>query len=67
MKKIFFEHQSPNNDFTARAYLIVGGASTRKAIRIVIDFGNEIKTIYWSYVENTVKIKWLVLNDSKVV
>lgn len=50
------EHQSSNNDYTARAYLIVGGVSTRNAIRVEIDFGNEIITIYWSYDEYTVKV-----------
>lgn len=48
------EYLSTNGDFTARAYLI-----DRAAIRVEIDFGNEVKTIYWSYDEHTVKIKWL--------
>lgn len=66
------EHPSPNHDYTAKAYLIdEGGATVRAAIRVEIDFGNEIKTIYWNYDESTVNIKWLdnetiEINDHKL-
>ncbi|KOS71488.1 hypothetical protein AEA09_00295 [Lysinibacillus contaminans] len=54
------EYPSPNGEYTARAYLIDrGGATVRTAIRVEIDFGNKVKTIYWSYDEHTVKTKWL--------
>ncbi|QDP99627.1 hypothetical protein FOH38_03095 [Lysinibacillus fusiformis] len=58
--KFLSEYPSPNNDYTAKAYLIdEGGATVRAAIRVEIDFENEIKTIYWNYDESTVNIKWL--------
>ena len=66
------EYLSPNHDYTARAYLIdEGGATVRAAIRVEIDFGNEVKTIYWNYDESTVNIKWLdneiiEINDHKL-
>jgi hypothetical protein len=38
---------------------------------VEIDFGNEVKTIYWNYDESTVNIKWLdnetiEINDHKL-
>lgn len=66
------EHPSPNNDYIASAYLIdEGGATVRAAIRVEINFGNKIKTIYWNYDESTVNIKWLdkesiEINDHKL-
>ncbi|MGO4887305.1 DUF5412 family protein [Anaerobacillus sp. MEB173] len=66
------EYPSPNNEYMAKAYLIdEGGATVRAAIRVEIDFGNEIKTIYWNYDESTVNIKWLdnetiEINDHKL-
>lgn len=53
------EHSSPNHDYIAKAYLIdEGGATVRAAIRVEIDFENDLKTIYWNYDESTVNIKW---------
>lgn len=54
------EYPSPNGDYTARAFLIDnGGATVRTAIHVEIDFGNKVKTIYWSYDESTINLKWL--------
>lgn len=54
------EHPSPYNELIARAYVIdEGGATVRAAIRAEIDFGDEIKTIYWNYDESTAKISWI--------
>lgn len=59
------KYPSPNNKFIARAYLLdEGGATVRTAIRVEIDNGNEIKTIYWNYDESTVNILWL---DNKTI
>ncbi|WP_342573894.1 DUF5412 family protein [Solibacillus sp. FSL K6-1781] len=58
--ELLSEHSSPNLDYIAKAYLIdEGGATVRAAIRVEIDFGNDLKTIYWNYDESTVNIKWL--------
>lgn len=58
--ELLSDHSSPNHDYIAKAYLIdEGGATVRAAIRVEIDFGNEIKTVYWNYDESTVNIKWL--------
>ena len=58
--ELLSEHSSPNHDYIAKAYLIdEGGATVRAAIRVEIDFGNDLKTIYWNYDESTVNIKWL--------
>ncbi|WP_078551991.1 DUF5412 family protein [Alkalihalobacterium alkalicellulosilyticum] len=54
------KHPSPYNDYAAIAYIVdEGGATVRAAVRVEIDYGDEIKTIYWNYDESTVKIKWL--------
>ncbi|MCQ6281086.1 DUF5412 domain-containing protein [Bacillus sp. EB600] len=60
---------SPNKQYTLKAYVSSGGATTDFAIRGELNFNKDDKNpknIYWNYHEETAKIKW-VDNDTVVI
>lgn len=53
---------SPDGDFTVKAYVNNGGATTDYAVLGVLYFNREKgrqKNIYWNYHESKAEIKWL--------
>ncbi len=58
--EFLLESKSPNNNYTIKAYLVNGGATTSYAIRAELIRNNRNpKNIYWNYREENAVIKWL--------
>ncbi|AYA75928.1 hypothetical protein DOE78_11025 [Bacillus sp. Y1] len=65
---------SPNSDYTIKAYVNNGGATTDYAVLGVLYFNEENrrpKNIYWNYHEEQAEIKWenentVVINGHKL-
>ncbi|WNS78309.1 DUF5412 domain-containing protein [Domibacillus sp. DTU_2020_1001157_1_SI_ALB_TIR_016] len=56
------EADSPNGDYTVKAYVSSGGATTDFAVRAELHFNKENrkpKTVYWNYHEEQAVIKWM--------
>ncbi|MEM1505503.1 DUF5412 domain-containing protein [Domibacillus sp. 8LH] len=56
------EADSPNGDYTVKAYVSSGGATTDFAVRGELHFNKENKkpkNIYWNYHEQQAVMKWL--------
>ncbi|HDX9590471.1 TPA: DUF5412 domain-containing protein [Bacillus pseudomycoides] len=63
------EETSPDGNYTIKAYLTNGGATTSFAIRGELVFNNrknKVKNIYWNYREETANIEWID-NDTVVI
>ncbi|MDP7978043.1 DUF5412 domain-containing protein [Bacillus sp. WLY-B-L8] len=63
------EETSPDGNYTIKAYLTNGGATTSFAIRGELVFNNrknKEKNIYWNYREETANIEWID-NDTVVI
>lgn len=55
------EETSPDGNYTLKAYLANGGATTAYAIRGELVFNTskgQTKNIYWNYRESTAEIEW---------
>ena len=62
------EATSPNGQYTVKAYVTNGGATTSYAVRGELNFNQEKrkpKNIYWQYRMDTASIKWL--DDDTVI
>jgi hypothetical protein len=62
------EATSPNGQYTVKAYVMNGGATTSYAVRGELNFNQEkrkSKNIYWQYRIDTASIKWL--DDDTVI
>ena len=56
------EIKSPNGDYTIKAYVSDGGATTDFAVLGELNFNirnKKPKNIYWNYHENTANIRWV--------
>ncbi|MFJ7936494.1 DUF5412 domain-containing protein [Sporosarcina sp. NPDC096371] len=63
------EETSPNGQYTLKAYVTNGGATTSYAVRGELVFNkkaNKTKNIYWNYREDTANIMWTD-NDTVVI
>ncbi|MEG0473350.1 MAG: DUF5412 domain-containing protein [Solibacillus sp.] len=63
------EETSPNGEYTLKAYVTNGGATTSFAVRGELVFNekrNKTKNIYWNYREEEANIKWTD-NDTVVI
>lgn len=63
------EETSPDGNYTIKAYLTNGGATTSFAIRGELVFNNrknKEKNIYWNYREETANIEW-INNDTVII
>jgi hypothetical protein len=61
------EQVSPNGNYTVKAYLTNGGATTSFAVRAELVYNKKNlkpRPIYWNYREETAKIVWI---DDKTV
>ncbi|MFP7296899.1 DUF5412 family protein [Neobacillus niacini] len=73
-EKFISKAPSPNGDYTIKAYVNNGGATTDFAVLGVLYFNKESrkpKNIYWNDHEDTAKIKWenentVVINGHKL-
>ncbi|WP_407271671.1 DUF5412 domain-containing protein [Radiobacillus sp. PE A8.2] len=55
------EETSPNGDYTLKAYVVNGGATTAYSVRAELVFHNKdskTKNVYWNYREEAAIIKW---------
>lgn len=67
--KFISEVESPNGEYTIKAYRTNGGATVAYAIRGELNFNNsgkKPKNIYWNYREDNAIIKW-VDNDTAII
>ncbi|MEK4671146.1 DUF5412 domain-containing protein [Niallia sp. FSL R7-0271] len=68
------EVDSPNGEYTIKAYLSSGGATTGFAVRGELIFNNideKTKNIYWDYPQEKAKIEWkdnntVIINGHKL-
>jgi len=63
------EETSPNGEYTLKAYLSNGGATTSFSVRGELVFNKrngKTKNIYWNYREDTADIEWID-NDTVVI
>lgn len=63
------EETSPDGNYTVKAYLANGGATTSYSVRGELVFNNKngkTKNIYWNYREETASIQWQD-NDTVVI
>lgn len=62
------EEESPNGNYTLKAYITSGGATTENAVRGELVFNKEkkSKTVYWNYRESAADIEWID-NDTVVI
>ncbi|MEH7515911.1 DUF5412 domain-containing protein [Gottfriedia acidiceleris] len=62
------EEKSPNGNYTLKAYVTSGGATTDNAVRGELVFNKEkmSKTVYWDYRESAADIEWID-NDTVVI
>ncbi|WP_218780456.1 DUF5412 family protein [Bacillus sp. EAC] len=67
--KLIAQSKSPNQDYTLKAYVASGGATTDFAIRGELIFNKKDikpKNIYWNYHEEKANIKW-IKNDTVII
>ncbi|MGG2027223.1 DUF5412 family protein [Gottfriedia sp. S16(2024)] len=73
--KLIEQIKSPNQDYTLKAYVSSGGATTDYAIRGELIFNKKDikpKNIYWNYHEEKANIKWIknntvIINGHKLI
>ncbi|QUW20313.1 DUF5412 domain-containing protein [Sporosarcina sp. Marseille-Q4063] len=55
------ESQSPNGEYTVKAYVSMSGATVADAVRaeVVFQNNNKKKNIYWGYRQSTAEINWI--------
>ncbi|MFD4707934.1 DUF5412 domain-containing protein [Gottfriedia sp. NPDC058432] len=55
------EEESPNGNYTLKAYVTSGGATTENTVRGELVFNKEkkSKTVYWNYRESAADIEWI--------
>ncbi|MEH7609829.1 DUF5412 domain-containing protein [Gottfriedia acidiceleris] len=55
------EEKSPNGNYTLKAYVTSGGATTGYAVRgeLVYNKEKKSKTVYWNYRERAADIEWI--------
>lgn len=66
--ELISEAISPNGEYTVKAYVSDGGATTDFAVLGVLKYNTKdkkSKNIYWNYHEDTANIKW-VDNDTVI-
>ena len=62
------EEKSSNGNYTLKAYVTSGGATTGYAVRgeLVYNKEKKSKTVYWNYRESAADIEWID-NDTVVI
>ncbi|WP_420488240.1 DUF5412 domain-containing protein [Gottfriedia acidiceleris] len=62
------EEKSPNGNYTIKAFVTNGGATTGYAVRGELVYNKEKKsnTVYWNYRESAADIEWID-NDTVVI
>jgi len=66
--EMILETESPNNNYTIRAYLVNEHATVDFCIRceLIYNYKTKMKkNIYWGYREDAVEIEWI--NDNSVI